>query len=115
MVTLNVLHIHTYYIITSHSFERYCKDRNIRHILITTGMPRGNGQVERLNAIIINVLAKMCIDQPERWYRQVGKVQMAINGSVQRSIGMTPFKLTFGVEMRHADFVPLKEAIEKSI
>jgi len=78
-------------------------------------MPRGNGQVERLNAIIINVLAKMCIDQPERWYRQVGKVQMAINGSVQRSIGMTPFKLTFGVEMRHADFVPLKEAIEKSI
>jgi len=98
---------------TSHSFEQYCKDRNIRHILITTGMPRGNGQVERLNAIIINVLAKMCIDQPGKWYRQVGKVQMAINSSVQRSIGMTPFKLTFGVEMRHADFVSLKEAIEK--
>lgn len=98
---------------TSHSFEQYCKDRNIRHISITTGMPRGNGQVERLNSIIINVLAKMCIDQPGKWYRQVGKVQMAINGSVQRSIGMTPFKLTFGVEMRHADFASLKEAIEK--
>lgn len=38
---------------------------------------------------------------------------MAINGSVQRSIGMTPFKLTFGVEMRHAEFVSLKEAIEE--
>jgi len=55
----------------------------------------------------------MCIEQPGKWYRQVGKVQMAINGSVQRSIGMTPFKLTFGVEMRHAEFVPLKEAIEQ--
>jgi len=98
---------------TSHSFEQYCEDRNIRHILITTGMPRGNGQVERFNAIIINVLAKLCIDQPDKWYRQVGKVQMAINGSVQRSIGMTPFKLTFSVEMRHAEFMPLNETIEK--
>lgn len=56
---------------TAHSFEQFFKDRNIRHILITTGMSRGNGQVERLNAIIINVLAKLCINQPEQWYRQV--------------------------------------------
>jgi len=26
---------------------------------------------------------------------------------------MTPFKLTFGVEMRHADFVPQKKDIEE--
>lgn len=54
---------------TSHSFEQYCKDRNIRHKLITTGIPSGNGQDKRLNSIIINVLSKMCIDQPEKWYR----------------------------------------------
>lgn len=98
---------------TSNDLEQYCKDHNIRHILITTGMPRGNGQVERLNAVIANVLAKLCIDQSDKWYRQVGKVQMAVNGSVQRSIGMTPFRLTFGVEMRHAGFFSIKEAIEK--
>lgn len=38
---------------------------------------------------------------------------MAVNGSVQRSIGMTPFRLTFGVEMRHAGFISIKKAIEK--
>jgi len=98
---------------TSHSFEQYCQERNIQHLLIITGMPRGNGQVERLNSIVINVLAKLSIDQLEKWYQKVGKVQMEINGSVQRSISMTPFKLTFGVEMRHAEFVLLREAIEK--
>lgn len=43
---------------TSHSFEEYSKDRNIQHILITSGVHRGNGHVERLNSIILIVLAK---------------------------------------------------------
>jgi hypothetical protein len=57
------------------------------------------------------VLAKFCVDQSEKWYRQVGKVQIAINGLVQRSIGMTPLKLTLVVEIRRVSLAPLKEAI----
>lgn len=40
---------------TSNEFSCYCIQRNIHHILITTGVPRSNSQVERLNSIIINV------------------------------------------------------------
>jgi len=98
---------------TSEDFKNYCQERCIRHILITTGMPRANGQVDRLNAVIANVLAKLTIDKPEQWYRQVPRVQLALNGSLQRSIGMTPFKLVFGVELKHLQMLPIKEAIEQ--
>jgi len=32
---------------TSDDFQNYCREENIEHILITTGVSRGNGQVER--------------------------------------------------------------------
>lgn len=34
---------------TSNLFRKYCTDENIEHVLITAGVPRGNGQVERIN------------------------------------------------------------------
>lgn len=34
---------------TSNEFREYCKKENIEHVLITTGVPRANGQVERMN------------------------------------------------------------------
>lgn len=97
---------------TSKDFSNYCSERKIRHILITTGVPRANGQVERLNIIIINVLTKLSMTEPDQRYRQVSKVQMALNGSYQRSIGMTPFKLVFGVEMNHPEYQSIKEAVQ---
>jgi len=60
-------------------------------------MPRGNGLVERLNYTIATVMAKLSIDNPSQLFRDVPKIQMALNSSWQRSIGMTPFKLTFGI------------------
>jgi len=30
----------------SNDFQSYCREENIEHVLITTGMPRSNGQVE---------------------------------------------------------------------
>lgn len=41
---------------TSNDFKEYCDRQNIQHIMITTGVPRGNGQVERIHRIIIAVL-----------------------------------------------------------
>ena len=50
---------------TSTDFKKYCATERIEHILITTGVPRGNGQVERINRIIISVLTKLSIDAPD--------------------------------------------------
>lgn len=46
---------------TSKVFGNYCSEREICHILITTGVPRVNGQVEILNTVIINLLAKLSV------------------------------------------------------
>lgn len=49
---------------TSENFKQYCTESNIHYVLTTTGM-HSNGQVEKLNSTIINVLTKLCIDKPE--------------------------------------------------
>lgn len=54
---------------TSKEFGDYCDDENIKHILITTGLPRANGQVERINRTIIPILAKLSLEDPTKWYR----------------------------------------------
>lgn len=56
---------------TSTDFENYCQQENIEHARITAGLPRANGQIERINRTIIPVLAKISIDDPTKWYKHV--------------------------------------------
>ncbi|XP_035226909.1 uncharacterized protein K02A2.6-like [Stegodyphus dumicola] len=44
---------------TSKDFEECCKDEGIQHIQITTGVPRANGQIERIHGTLNPVLAKL--------------------------------------------------------
>ncbi|XP_043492374.1 uncharacterized protein LOC122517843 [Polistes fuscatus] len=53
--------------------KEYCITERVEHVLTTTGIPRGNGQVERINRIIISVLTKMSMDAPDKWYKHVDK------------------------------------------
>lgn len=85
----------------------YCATEGIEHIAITTGVPSGNGQVERINRLIIPVLTKLSLDKPDHWYRHVAKLQMCINSTYQRSVGMSPFEALFGVKMRQHDDIQL--------
>ncbi|GFT53013.1 transposon Tf2-8 polyprotein [Trichonephila clavipes] len=43
---------------TSKLFNDYCDEENIQHLQIATGVPRGNGQVERIHRTLIPVLTK---------------------------------------------------------
>ncbi|KAL0811971.1 hypothetical protein ABMA28_009369 [Loxostege sticticalis] len=66
---------------TGNEFEGYCQDEGIEHVTIATGVPRGNGQAEKMNRIIISILTKMCIEEPGHWYKYVSKVQREINST----------------------------------
>lgn len=88
---------------TSNTFREYCATEGIELVFTTTGVPRGNGQVERINRIIIPGLSKLAIDQPAKWYKYVTRVQKCINSSYQHSIMMTPFELIFGVKMKQRE------------
>ena len=85
---------------TSEEFKDYCEKQKIKHHKITTGLPRANGQIERLNRVIIAVLSKASLEEPDKWYKYVDEVQQAINSTYQRSIATTPFELLTGVKMR---------------
>ncbi|GFV44507.1 pro-Pol polyprotein [Trichonephila clavipes] len=43
-------------------FNDYCDEANIQHLQIATGVPRGNGQVERIHLTLIPVLTKLSLE-----------------------------------------------------
>ncbi|KAM8702303.1 hypothetical protein ACLKA7_007645 [Drosophila subpalustris] len=98
---------------TSQDFVKYCDDEGIKLVKTTTGLPRVNGQVERLNAIIISVLSKLSIDDPTKWYKHVGRVQQAVNSTFTRSIDTTPFEMLVGVKMRTKEDLEIRDLINK--
>ncbi|XP_055622399.1 uncharacterized protein LOC129765966 [Toxorhynchites rutilus septentrionalis] len=51
---------------TSKAFQKYCEAEGIEHLLTTTGVPRGNGQVEKINGIIVPALTKLSIDDVDK-------------------------------------------------
>ncbi|XP_043264236.1 uncharacterized protein LOC122404367 [Colletes gigas] len=98
---------------TSHDFREYCRLEAIEQILITAGMPRANGQVERVNRTLIPVVTKLSAPKPEEWYRYLDIAQKFLNATPHRSIGTTPFKLLFGTYPRMKDNRDIRELIEK--
>ncbi|GFW21817.1 hypothetical protein TNCV_1235421 [Trichonephila clavipes] len=86
---------------TSDEFHTYCSEQNISLHHITTGLPRANGQVERINRTIILVLSKMSEDDPTKWFKQVPSLQEVLNSTFQRSINSTPFELLFGTQINN--------------
>ncbi|UYV84469.1 hypothetical protein LAZ67_X002302 [Cordylochernes scorpioides] len=100
---------------TFNDFKEYCKEESIEHCCITTGVPRGNGQVERIYHTIVSVLTKLSIDNPQEWHKHVRKLQKALNSTHQRSIRMSPFELLVGVKMRKEEDLRLLEMIEEDL
>lgn len=86
---------------TSNQFKEYCEANNIDHILVTTGIPRGNGQIERVNSSIISVLTKKCQEEPKAWYKYLPSVQKVLNSTFNRAISFSPFEVMVGVKMRN--------------
>lgn len=99
---------------TSNAFGEYCEEEGIEHVTITTGMPRGNGQVERINRCIIPIVTKLAMEDPSKWYRFVPSVQQALNSTYQRSIATTPFKLLLGTTMRRKEDKQIAELLEEN-
>lgn len=99
---------------TSHDFTQFCEDEKIQHITTTTGIPRSNGQVERINRCIIPVLTKLSLENPSKWYKFVPLVQQALNSTFNRSIANSPFKLLFGVNMKRKHDLDVVEAIDQN-
>lgn len=54
---------------TSKEFEDYCRSEGVEHRLITTGILRANGQVERVNRTLIPLLTKLSAPKLSERYK----------------------------------------------
>lgn len=100
---------------TSEEFKVYCQSESIEHHLIVTGVPRGNGQVERVYRTLIPILTKLSMPEPESWHKYVGKAQQFINNATSSRTGFSPFFLQFGVNMKLKEDLHIRDIIEEEI
>lgn len=85
---------------TARAFRNFCLQNKVQHVMNAVATPRANGQVERLNRVILGAL-KTGIDAEDRWDERVRDVQFAINNVVSKSTGKTPSQLFFGMRPRY--------------
>ncbi|GFW32141.1 retrovirus-related Pol polyprotein from transposon 17.6 [Trichonephila clavipes] len=96
---------------TSKLFNDYCDEENIQHLQIATGVPRGNGQVERIHRTLIPVLIKLSLDDSTKWYKYVDRLQRILNSTISRSTKWTPFELLVGIKMRNKEDILIKDLL----
>ncbi|GFS61904.1 retrovirus-related Pol polyprotein from transposon 17.6 [Trichonephila clavipes] len=100
---------------TSKLFNDYCDEESIQHLQIATGVPRGNGKVERIQRTLIPVLTKLSLDDSTKWYKYVGRLQRILNSTICRSTKWTPFELLVGTTMRNKEDILIKDLLLEEI
>lgn len=79
---------------TSGAFKEFLGEENVKHVLIATTCPWANGQAERMLGPMI---AKLC-ESSDKWDKVLNEVEFAINNTVNKSTGVAPARLLFGIE-----------------
>lgn len=97
---------------TSREFANYCDEQNIEHSLIVTGVPRGNGQVERVNRTVIPLLTKLSAPKSAEWYKHLHTAQLYLNTTTHRSIATSAFNVFLGIRPRVNDNPEIRELLE---
>ncbi|GFY17673.1 hypothetical protein TNCV_1074081 [Trichonephila clavipes] len=100
---------------TSTEFQKFCQEESIEHFQITTGVPRGNCQIERMHETIIPVLIKLTIEEPEKWFKHVHRLQRILNSTTTRSTKFTPFEVLIGVKMKQKEDLKIKHLLEDEL
>lgn len=98
---------------TSNAFTEYVKSNAIEHVLTTTGVARGNGQIERVNRSILSIISKLSAEDSSKWFKFVPQVQRAINSHIHSSSKKSPFELLFGVKIKNKISDKIISALEQ--
>ena len=63
--------------------------------------PQGNGQVERHNRVIADVISKYCADNPRTWDKLLPYLSFIYNTTIHRTTQATPYSLVYGQECQY--------------
>ncbi|CAI5714511.1 unnamed protein product [Hyaloperonospora brassicae] len=62
-----------------------------RLVMSTADHPQTDGQTERVNRVIGDILRSVCAETPRRWISMLPVVKFALNNAVHAPLGFTPF------------------------
>jgi hypothetical protein len=65
-------------------------------LFITAYYPQTNGQTERVNQIVEDMLRMHVMDQPKKWEDYLPLVEFAYNNGYHESLKMSPFEALYG-------------------
>jgi hypothetical protein len=86
---------------TSTMFRNFLSEQQVELHHIATGMPRGNGQVERVMRTVFNLLRATLTDQKEStWVEALADIETVINSTVHATTGFAPTVLQLGSNPR---------------
>ncbi|KAE9162993.1 hypothetical protein PF005_g30626 [Phytophthora fragariae] len=57
----------------------------------TADHPQTDGQTERVNRVLVDILRSVCAAEPTKWSALLPQVEFALNNAVHSSTGFTPF------------------------
>lgn len=95
---------------TSNEFIRFCTDENIEVRYAATYHPQTDGQTERANLTICNMLRTKLENRAQDWTRYLPSVVKAYNGSIHASTKMSPFYAIYGRHPRQLIDVAVPQA-----
>lgn len=84
---------------SSNAFKEFVEQHGVQLVLISTGTPRANGQIERSSRDITPMIAKVS-PALNKWDTVLHEIEFTLNNTFHRVIKNTPSKLLFGIDQR---------------
>ncbi|KAE9198507.1 hypothetical protein PF005_g16115 [Phytophthora fragariae] len=75
----------------SHFWQHLFRLLGTRLDMSTTDHPQNDGQTERVNRVLEDILRSICAAEPTNWSALLPQVEFALNNAVHSSTGFTPF------------------------
>ena len=66
----------------------------------TTYHPQTNGQKERVNQVLEDMIRMYVMDKPTKWEYYLHSVEFAYNNEQKASLGMIPYEALYGMRCR---------------
>ena len=81
---------------TSQVWRDLCSLLDIKDTPTVSFAPRGNGLVERTNALVSQQLRLFCLNRQRSWMQALPTAELALNNRRLEGTSYTPFYLTYG-------------------